>query len=182
MEANEKKLALGRERAALQSQINDNNIRINEIEKELMDRSSGSIETKTDTLPDPYSVIKPFSKQILSDLIVTALEGGSNFWYLIKDEADAEIRKYKDSNNLHNNCFSEWVFVALENGAKIQIHDIEDEENLLGTLTIESLHKATRLISEKYPAEYANMLEEDYDADSADIFFQLAVMGEVVYG
>ncbi len=125
-----------------------------------------------------------FFDQVLSDLLVTALEGGSNNWYLIKEESDAKVRKYAGVKHPQNqmNCFSEWLFVALDKGEEIQIHDCEDEDNLLGILTRQSMSKAAHLLQDKYPTIYENILEEDCDAGDADIFFQLAVMGEVVYG
>ncbi len=121
-------------------------------------------EVPKDVIPHPCA----FSNQILSDILVTALKGGSNNWYFINTESDRKIRKYKDSQHPQNqmNCFSEHLFVALDNGEEIQIHDIEETDDLLGTLTKESLIKAVILLQENYKELYDSMLEEDHDADT----------------
>jgi len=37
-------------------------------------------------------------------------------------------------------------------------------------------------MKENYPEHYANAITENYDADTADVWFQLVVMDEVVFG
>jgi hypothetical protein len=34
----------------------------------------------------------------------------------------------------------------------------------------------------QYPAHYGDVLSGSWDAETADVFLQLAVMGELVYG
>jgi hypothetical protein len=42
--------------------------------------------------------------------------------------------------------------------------------------------EAITIIKEKYPRIWENILLENADAGDADVFLQLCVMGEVVYG
>ena len=38
------------------------------------------------------------------------------------------------------------------------------------------------IMAEKYPKHWADFLEEDGDNDTADVFIQCCVLGDVVYG
>ena len=74
-------------------------------------------------------------------------------------------------------------------GSSIKVYDRESVDpdlltdgDLLGVLSMESIKKALRLMNEDYPRHYKDMVEEQGDAITGDIFFQLCVMGEVVFG
>jgi len=47
---------------------------------------------------------------------------------------------------------------------------------------MDSLLDAIQKLKEDYPNAYENIIDEEYDAEDADIFFQLATMGDVVFG
>ena len=67
-------------------------------------------------------------------------------------------------------------------GGSIDINDAEDEKTKLGTVDMTSLLEAIDILKNDYTRAYENIIDEEYDADDADIFFQLAVMGEVTFG
>lgn len=109
------------------------------------------------------------NKQNIIDLFVTALEGGSNHWYNI--------------NTLPNNVkSSEDIGEHILNGGYIQFFDIENPKELLGDVDMNSLLDGISLLKTQYPNEYENILMDEYDANDADVFLQLCVMGEVVFG
>jgi hypothetical protein len=59
------------------------------------------------------------------------------------------------------------------------VYDLENEDDVLGTITQGSLLKAMAV----HPEEALKFInEEDFDAWTADTLFQTAVMGEVVFG
>jgi hypothetical protein len=64
----------------------------------------------------------------------------------------------------------------------MRVYDKENEDELLEKVTQESCKRAFKLMSELYPDNIDNIIEEDYDANDADIFFQLATMGKIVFG
>jgi len=127
--------------------------------------------------------MKKLSKQMMSNLIVTAVEGGSNYWYLFDKEATKQVRKYKGVKHETNeyNTFSEAILVALDKGESILVSDIESEE-ILGVLTKKGIYKATELLHDNYPSVYGNIITDNWDMNDADAWFQLAVMGEVKFG
>jgi hypothetical protein len=116
-----------------------------------------------------------FTDQIKIDLLVTALEGGSNYWYWIEDNS-----MVKDADG--HKPFVDRMWEAIQTGASIPINDIENPGEILGYISKESLIDGEKLIEEKYPIVYQNCVDENYDANDADIFLQLVVMGEVTFG
>jgi len=121
---------------------------------------------------------KKITKQDIIDLFVTALEGGSNYWYYIPT-IPAGVREIKTETGM---ATSEAIGEYILRGGNIQINDAEDEEEVLGTVDMTSLLEAIDLLKSDYTHAYENIIDEEYDADDADIFFQLAVMGEVTFG
>jgi hypothetical protein len=121
---------------------------------------------------------KKITKQDIIDLFVTALEGGSNYWYYIP-KIPAGVRQIKTETGM---ATSEAIGEYILRGGNIQINDAEDEEEVLGTVDMTSLLEAIDLLKSDYTHAYENIIDEEYDADDADIFFQIAVMGEVTFG
>jgi hypothetical protein len=121
---------------------------------------------------------KTFTNQDIEDLFVTALEGGSNYWYYIKNipkEINYQVEQLKKP-------LAEAIANHVINGGYIQFFDAENENELLGTVDMDKLLDAISLLKKDYPDTWNNILDEDCDADCADIFLQLAVMGELTFG
>lgn len=127
------------------------------------------------------SIKKTIKKQILENVIIGALEGGSNYWYCI---GDIDKTNFRRGISLAENI-SEQLYTNTE--FKLPIYDIEsaedpEEMDFLGDVTNASVVKAFELMADKYPEFLERILDESGDADDDDVFFQLATMGEVVYG
>jgi hypothetical protein len=121
---------------------------------------------------------KTFNNQDIEDLFVTALEGGSNYWYYIKNipkEIKYQVKELKQP-------LAEAIAKHVIDGGYIQFFDVEDENELLGTVDMDKLLEAISLIKKDYPDTWNNILDENADAQDADIFLQLAVMGDVTFG
>jgi hypothetical protein len=121
---------------------------------------------------------KTFTNQDIEDLFVTALEGGSNYWYYIKNipkEIKYQVKELKQP-------LAEAIAKHVIDGGYIQFFDVEDENELLGTVDMDKLLDAISLLKKNYPDTWNNILDEDCDANCADIFLQLAVMGDIVFG
>lgn len=130
--------------------------------------------------------------QGLQDLITTALEGGSNYWYLLNREATDKIRKYKgryvpeihgDNEISFFKTLTEAFLVAVMEGEVIPIHDAEDEDEKIGEVSIASIKKGLEKMQADKRTELNYLLGgEDYDAGDADVVFQYIALGELVYG
>jgi hypothetical protein len=52
----------------------------------------------------------------------------------------------------------------------------------LGVINMDSLLDAISVMKKDYPEKYEAIVMDEYDADDADVFFQIAVMGELTFG
>jgi len=132
------------------------------------------------------------TKEQIIDVFVTAIEGGSNYWYYILD-VPKEITYMVKREDVP---FSEACGKHVLNGGELTIYDVEevgdmedvdndyaqDKPDPLGTITMDSLLDAINIMKRDYPDRYESIVMDEYDAEDADVFFQIATMGEIVYG
>jgi len=129
------------------------------------------------------------SEQIIN-VFVDAIEGGSNHWYYILD-VPKEI-KNMTKNGMY---FSEACGKHVLNGGELAIYDVEEVGNMknvdefskdkpepLGYINMNSLLDAINIMKKDYPEHYSNIVMDEYDSEDADVFFQIATMGDVVFG
>lgn len=126
---------------------------------------------------------KEIPRQVLEDIFVTAIEGGSNYWYFLSDEAVAKIRKAVsvDSEPYLSIAISKAI---LDFGVDVPINDAENEDEVLGTISKETMQDRLQLLSDDAQYKYAleSELNEEGDAYSSDIVFQYLSFGEVIFG
>ena len=145
---------------------------------------------------------RTLTKNNIIDLFVTSLEGGSNYWYYM--DLPDNIKTYGQST-------SEAVGEYILQGGEIYFYDIEEYENVvrnkkkgeyniqgdlidqksykedlddtyLGYVDMDKVLESIPIIKKDYPEIWERILLEQADAGDADVFLQLCVMGEVVYG
>lgn len=125
--------------------------------------------------------IGKFHLEHFDRIIVTALEGGSNYWYqLFNEDYAAQLVPKTEKRSSVSERISETLY--LKSDFKLPVFDIENTKDLLGTVTQQSMFKAFIIAEEEYSDVYDAIMSEEYDANDADIMFQLATMGEVVFG
>jgi hypothetical protein len=122
------------------------------------------------------------SREVLEDIFVTAIEGGSNYWYYLPHESIKAIRGAVPKSE--DPYLSTAILKAiLDHDVKVAINDAEDETEVVGIITRSLIEPRLQLLMDsqnKWALE--RHLEENGDADSADVVFQYLAMGEVVYG
>lgn len=126
------------------------------------------------------------TKELISDLLATALEGGSNYWCIL---GDYNHRHFVKGHTLADNLAMSF---ELYPNYKVEVMDVESVEydddddvgmyDTLGHLTNEGMAHAFDVMASDYPHAYARIKTGDYDADDSDVWFQIATMGEVVFG
>lgn len=114
------------------------------------------------------------------DMLIGALEGGSNYWYWIGEEATKIIEKYNPQP--FGDAFSVVMWKAIETGETIPIHNLENRSEKLGEINLASIAKGEQLMADKYPQHFADLHGETDDAITADVWFQLSSLGELIYG
>jgi len=108
---------------------------------------------------------------MIIDQVTTALEGGSNYWYLLKEMPGiSEDKSIPLSERIAN--------AVLFDQAEIPVYDIQDEDELLGKLTLSGIEKA---LKEMPINVFMEIITEAGDAETADVFLQFAVMGEITF-
>ncbi len=117
--------------------------------------------------------------ETFEDIIVTALEGGSNYWYILGD-----IKGCPLPDEMPEKAPSERIAFGLwhNKDAEVYIHDNEMDTELLGILTYDSVRERMQLATINHLSELEAMISGDFDAWTADTLFQVLVMGEVTFG
>lgn len=119
----------------------------------------------------PWQISIPVPIQEVKDMIITALEGGSNYWYYLPD---VEMARKEEFRGLA--LAEKIVNAVIDHGEVVPVHDLEDETEKLGEISRENIERGLKLYLP------GNMLDGSADAGEADQLFQMIVMGEVIYG
>jgi hypothetical protein len=127
-----------------------------------------------------------------ADVVITAVEGGTNYWAEVKDynwstwyEKDEARSNETYSFDRVKDLPEDFVFVQIREDAE----QVEPERfsNTWIPLTREVIEKGVRLCFERYPqlitVDEGSNGEVDFnvDADGADVIVQLAIFEEVIY-
>ena len=120
-------------------------------------------------------------ESVLEDVFVTAIEGGSNYWYFLSEDAVRLIRKAVPRDE--ESCLSVATFKAVMKGVNIPINDVENEDDIIGWISLETMaDRLSDLATSGNREHLIAHIEGNGDSDSADVVFQYLAMGEVVYG
>ena len=128
------------------------------------------------------NISREVTREVIENIIVTALEGGSNYWYYINDNGyDAVRNAVKMEKSLPFPLAL--VEAVLDHGAVVEICDIEDTDEVLGVVSANSIQDGLQKLADS-DESHALMDELSYngDADTSDICFQYIVMGEIIFG
>ena len=120
----------------------------------------------------------------LVNLLSVATYG--NYWPVIK------AYKSDKDKGLFNDCEcreDKWAKALME-GKGVVVYDCYEMDSELNEgetptkhyLTMENVQKGLELMRDEYPRHYADLMEEEDDAITGDVWLQLAVFGELIYG
>lgn len=119
-----------------------------------------------------FEVKTVVSDETVVDVLTTALEGGSNYWYYMPDLTMVREKKSGEYT-------SEVIIrsVLEDETVKVPVYDLENEKEILGYLSRENIQKGLDLyVSER------GVFTDDLDGEESDIFFQYVVIGEITFG
>lgn len=123
-----------------------------------------------------YTVVRPLTANDIDSIIVTAFEGGVNYWCGVK-------RNEVFADKPNDVPLSTWISHCLLEGKTIELFDREfdgdEEEAEEMTLTLNKLIEGISLNCKerKHDADLDNA-----DAITADCIIQYAVFGKIVFG
>jgi len=116
----------------------------------------------------------------VENMVVGAWEGGSNYWAYVGGKMMDKI--YDKTGDMNDEPTVNRVLMAVQRGLPVKVRDADNPSEVLGTLTPKSWAKAEKLMVKNHRRHFADIIGENDDATTADVFFQLAVLGDVVYG
>jgi len=149
------------------------------------------------------SLTKPTVKELRQNLIVSAFDGGSNYWaYMLaydlptgKKVEDYEDKDYGEGLGRYNIPFapkSAIVFTTVDELAEAGVtqgfHGYEDPtDEQIAKLKKWRLDKKTlvrgwKVMHDDYPSHYGDAISENDDAGTGDVYLQCCLFGEVIYG
>lgn len=123
------------------------------------------------------------SREVLESIFITAIEGGSNYWYYIGEEAVRAINSV--CPRASGMSFSERVFTAVyDYGVEVAIHDIEDiDGEPIGVLSKDTFkERLERCANEGAMWALQQEIDEQGDASTSDVVFQYLALNDLVYG
>ena len=120
---------------------------------------------------EPFEVVKKIDAQRIADTLVSALEGGTGYWCQIDNE--------KGPNYNSKTCDR----IAAGHAHLLIIEDCgEGDEPKTHKLDRCALDLGLRIMADKYPKHFADIVNENDDAETGDVLLQCALLGEIVYG
>lgn len=130
------------------------------------------------------------TEQMVLNLLSNAFEGGSNYWYRIdgkKLPPGTKMADFKEGGRMQprrpdgsENYFHWSQVIPTIPGGQLTIRDTEGDEAHI--LDLPALKKGLILMKQKFPERYARVLDERDDAEDADVFLQLALFDDVIFG
>ena len=108
--------------------------------------------------------------RMVEELLISALEGGSKYWYMILDHNKKEVPECE---------FLSTLLMHEKGRMKIKFDSGKDD---FKWIEHKDLLPALELFRTKHRKHYDDLKKRNGDAETGDIYFQLLVMGEVVYG
>lgn len=124
------------------------------------------------------TTIKP---ELIADMVIGAFEGGITYW-----AAKARpVEPCEDCVTYEDNC--PWYARAAlyEGDFKIRIVQHDEHKEGAGTdvfMTPASVQQGLSIMSTKYPEHFSDMVSGNWDATTADVFVQLCVFSDIIYG
>lgn len=123
-----------------------------------------------------------FSREIMENIFVTALEGGCNYWYYLSKEAVTRVRSVVPKSE--EECLSVAIFKAVyDHDIEVPINDIENPSEVLGVLNKSEIPlRLNKMIEDGNGDAIFSEVREEGDAETSDSIFQYLVMNEIVFG
>jgi len=147
--------------------------------------------------PQFFTFTVPVTHEIdyarVADLLCCAFEGGSNYWYEITERhAPAHFDFYSNADlgreagappkvyphlDYPLNPGGHLLIKAVEDGGYTEVNGAVEWALDLGTVKAGLLK-----LAEEYPSSFSDFVNENEDAETGDVFLQLCLFGEVIFG
>lgn len=119
----------------------------------------------------------------IRDLLVGAVEGGSNYWATFR--LDPNFTKSVTESD-------KAAYVEQEGGEYCAHYDVKNSNYCLRVsdaeggstynVTFDSFVNGLSVMANRYPRHFKDVITLNFDAETSDVFVQCAVFGEIVFG
>jgi hypothetical protein len=116
----------------------------------------------------------------IASLIISAFEGGSNYWYEIKDFVEPSVVTYRtDAEQIYKH-----VDYPMSPEGALVITSLEEPERKPARLNLRTIQSGLVLLSQskEYAHHWRDIVKGDCDQITGDVFLQFCLYGEVLYG
>lgn len=106
----------------------------------------------------------------IADQIVTAIEGGSGYWmtsFRPVEDIKTDVSPWYDDERIWAGNFN---------------IEVTDDEEKVHFFTPESLKKGLQWLADNHLWRIEQIVKDTGDAETADVFIQACVLGDIVYG
>lgn len=118
-------------------------------------------------------VSTPIKMERFLDLFVGACEGGSSYWADEIDNNDKTLDPYEG-------MFKGFTVLDREGGSQCKKSGEWIPKKIV--VTEKMVRDAMMSFAEKEPWHFSNLMREQDDSETADVFLQLCVFGKSIYG
>jgi hypothetical protein len=101
-------------------------------------------------------------------------DGGSAYW------AELSVKFSEDSDTKGLSFEERLVDHVMNKHSSFIITDVEENEEYI--INKRDIERALQIMSDDYPEHFSNLIKEEDDADTGDVFLQILCFDEVVYG
>ncbi len=115
------------------------------------------------------SLVVDIPAKEIERLIIAALSGGSDYW----------IDSYKRVVPLGSAFKGNSGDLILKFGGSVSVLELEETTPM--HLDSEAVERGLKLMAEKYPQHMRDFINENDDAETADVFLQCCLFGDIKY-
>jgi hypothetical protein len=112
----------------------------------------------------------------IEDVLETAWEQ-CGYWAYVEQIQSPPTWEYKS----HWDGKRRTSLIALNPGGWVRFEDRLDG-NKQHTLDLEAIKKGLQIMANLYPWHFKDLITDNHDAITADVFLQCCLLGEIVYG
>jgi len=131
---------------------------------------------------EEVSMTVKVAKSRVGDLLCTAFEGGSNYWYTIEGYVEPKGEDLIQHTTL-GQVFRHIDYPLCKGGAVVISDRLADSKPVTRVaLDWPMCQRGLEVMQRDYARHFADWLAERDDAATGDVFLQCAVFGKVIYG
>lgn len=127
-------------------------------------------------------VTKELTTEQIGDLLCSALEGGSNYWYMITQAHRPAAWPKGESHFMHEYPLTEdgYLLITDEVGGTDEQREIPDNKPF--KLDLAAIKRGLEIMGTDFVQHFADAMTDNGDAETGDVFLQCCVFGKLIYG